>query len=96
MERKGLDLKIEVETRNLNDIERVMKHGKVHRIMFDNFSIADTLLAVKKVNGRYETESSGGITYHNIREYAECGVDFISVGALTHQVHSLDLSLKAV
>lgn len=96
LQKNAQGLKIEVETRNLSDIEKVLKHGKIHRIMFDNFSIANTLLAVQTVNGRYETESSGGITYHNIRDYAACGVDFISVGALTHQVHSLDLSLKAI
>jgi nicotinate-nucleotide pyrophosphorylase (carboxylating) len=96
LQKKQIDLKIEIETRNISDIERVIKHGKVQRIMFDNFSITDTMKAVKLVNGRFETESSGGITFENLRDYALCGVDFISVGALTHQIHSLDLSLKAV
>ncbi len=91
-----MNLSIEIETRNISDVERVLKHGGVQRIMFDNFSVADTQKAVKTVAGKYETESSGGINFDNIREYALCGVDFISVGALTHQMRSLDLSLKAI
>jgi len=91
-----LDLKIEIETRNISEVERVLKTGKVHRIMLDNFNIEDTKKAVDLIGGRYETESSGGITLKNIKEYAKCGVDFISVGALTHHVNSLDLSLKAI
>lgn len=92
---KDLDLQIEVETRSLEDIEIVLKTGGVTRIMLDNFSPELTRKAVKLIDGKYETESSGGITMETIREYAECGVDFISVGALTHQIKSLDLSLKA-
>lgn len=92
---KKLDLQIEVETRSLEDIEIVLKTGGVSRIMLDNFSPELTKQAVKLINGKFETESSGGITMETIREYAECGVDFISVGALTHQIKSLDLSLKA-
>lgn len=91
-----LDLKIEVETRSIEDVEKVLKIGNVDRIMLDNFNINDTKTAVKLINGRFETESSGGITFETLREYAECGVDFISVGALTHKINSLDLSLKAV
>jgi nicotinate-nucleotide pyrophosphorylase (carboxylating) len=90
-----LDLKIEVETRSLSDVEKVLATGGIHRIMLDNFTPGQTLEAVKLIAGRYETESSGGINRNNIREYAECGVDYISVGALTHQINSLDLSLKA-
>ncbi len=89
-------LKIEIEARNLDDVERIVKHNKIHRIMFDNFDIETTRKAVEIVNGHYETESSGNINLNNIRDYALCGVDYISVGALTHQIKSLDLSLKAV
>jgi len=91
----GKDLKIEVETRSLDDIRKVLDTGHVHRIMFDNFTPELTREAVELVNHTYETESSGGITLDTIRSFAECGVDFISVGALTHQINSLDLSLKA-
>jgi nicotinate-nucleotide pyrophosphorylase (carboxylating) len=90
-----LDLKIEVETRSLSDVEKVLATGGIHRIMLDNFTPAQTLEAVKLIAGRFETESSGGINRNNLREYARCGVDYISVGALTHQINSLDLSLKA-
>jgi len=89
-------LKIEIEARTIDDVERILQTGSVHRIMLDNFNIQDTKYAVKKINGLYETESSGGITMETLRSYAECGVDYISVGALTHQIKSLDLSLKAV
>lgn len=92
---KGKRLKIEVETRNLADVKQVLKRGGVHRIMLDNYSPADTKKAVALIAGKYEVESSGGITEKNIRLYAQCGVDFISIGALTHHVKSLDLSLKA-
>ena len=92
----GKSLKIEIEARNLNDLERIIKHGNIHRIMFDNFDIETTSKAVELVNGKYETESSGNITLKNIRDYALCGVDYISVGALTHQIKSLDMSLKAI
>jgi nicotinate-nucleotide pyrophosphorylase (carboxylating) len=74
----------------------IMDKGGIDRIMLDNFSIDDTRMAVHLINGRYETESSGGITFDNIRDYAACGVDYISVGALTHHIKSLDLSLKAI
>lgn len=90
-----LDLKVEVEVRSLKDIQTVLNTGGVHRILIDNFSPEETLKAVKMIDGRYETESSGGICRESIRAYAECGVDYISVGALTHHVQSLDLSLKA-
>ena len=92
----GKDLKIEVEVRSLDDIRKVMNHGGVDRIMFDNFTPEQTKEAVKLVNGKYETESSGGITLENLRAYGEAGVDFISVGALTHSVKGLDMSFKAV
>lgn len=92
----GRDLKIEVEARSLDDVSRLLKHGGIHRIMLDNFSLEDTRKAVALVGGQYETESSGGITLENLRDYAECGVDFVSVGALTHQIYSLDMSLKAI
>ncbi len=91
----GKDLKIEVEVRSLDDIRRVMAKGGVDRIMFDNFTPELTAEAVKLVDGKYETESSGGITIENLREYGEAGVDFISVGALTHRVKGLDMSFKA-
>lgn len=90
------DLKIEVEVRSLDDIRRVMAIGGVDRIMFDNFTPELTREAVKLVDGRFETESSGGITLENLRAYGEAGVDFISVGALTHSVKGLDMSFKAV
>jgi nicotinate-nucleotide pyrophosphorylase (carboxylating) len=91
-----LDLKIEIEAATLDDVCRIMKKGGVDRIMLDNFSVDDTRKAVEIIAGQYETESSGGITLSTIRSYAECGVDFISVGALTHHIRSLDISLKAV
>ncbi len=91
----GKDLKIEVEVRSLDDIRRVLSRGGVDRIMFDNFTPALTKEAVALVNGKVETESSGGITLENLREYGEAGVDFISVGALTHSVKGLDMSFKA-
>ena len=92
----GKDLRIEVETRSLDDVRRVMAHGGVHRIMFDNFTPEMIREGVKIVNHVYETEASGGITDETLRDYAATGVDFISVGALTHQIRSLDLSLKTV
>jgi len=95
LDRTGKALRIEVEARGLEDVREIMQAGKIHRIMLDNFSIADTLRAVELIEGRYETESSGKITLVNLREYAACGIDYISVGALTHQIKSLDLSLKA-
>jgi len=92
---KNLDLRIEVETRDLDEVKEVVKVGGIHRIMLDNFTPAETIVAVEYIKGAYETESSGGITDKTIRSYAECGVDFISVGALTHSVYNMDLSLKA-
>jgi len=93
---KNLDLRIEVEVRSFEELLEAMNHGGLDRIMLDNFSVADTKEAVEMVNGRFELESSGGITIDTIKEYAETGVDYISVGALTHSVRSLDLSLKIV
>ena len=93
---KNKALKIEIEVRNFDELEQVLKVGGVDRIMLDNFSPANTRKAVEMVGGKYEIESSGGITFDTLREYAECGVDFISVGALTHSVKSLDMSFKAV
>jgi nicotinate-nucleotide pyrophosphorylase (carboxylating) len=91
-----LDLKIEIETRNFQELQEVLSTGGVHRIMLDNFTPDDLQKALKMIDGRYETEASGGITLSTIRRYAETGVDFISVGALTHQIKSLDISLKAL
>jgi nicotinate-nucleotide pyrophosphorylase (carboxylating) len=96
LKKNSRKLKIEIEARNLDDVSRIMKAGGVNRIMLDNFNLEDTSAAVKMITGRYEIESSGGITLETVRAYAECGVDFISVGALTHQVKSLDMSLKAM
>ena len=93
---KAKNLKIEIEVRNFDELTQVMKIGGVDRIMLDNFSIENTRKAVQLIDGKYETESSGGITFDTLRDYAECGVDFISVGALTHSVKSLDMSFKAV
>lgn len=93
---RKMKLKIEVECRNLADVKKVLHHGGVHRILLDNFSPAEVKQAVALIAGKYETEASGGITQKNIRKYAQAGVDLISVGALTHQVRSLDLSLKAL
>ncbi len=95
LKRKGLNLKIEIEVRSFDELQQVLDHGGVDRIMLDNFSVADTKKAVDIINHRYETESSGGITFDTIRDYAEQGVDFISVGALTHSVKGLDMSFKA-
>ena len=92
---KGKNIPIECEVRTLEDIDEVFAAGGVDRIMFDNFSVEMTAVAVKKVAGRCQTESSGGITLETLRDYAATGVDFISVGALTHQIKSLDMSLKA-
>jgi nicotinate-nucleotide pyrophosphorylase (carboxylating) len=89
------DLKIEVEVRNFDELNQVLETGGINRIMLDNFTVEDTRKAVTLINNRYEIESSGNITLQTIRDYAECGVDYVSVGALTHQIKSLDLSLKA-
>jgi nicotinate-nucleotide pyrophosphorylase (carboxylating) len=96
LKEKDKNLKIEIEVRSLDELEQVMKVGGIDRIMLDNFDTATTQKAVKRINGKYETESSGGITFATLRQYAECGVDYISVGALTHSVKSLDISFKAV
>ena len=95
LKRTGRNLKVEIEARNLDDVRRIIAAGNVDRIMLDNFSISDTREAVMLIGRRFETESSGNITLVNIREYAECGVDYISCGALTHHIKSLDMSLKA-
>jgi len=92
----ALDIPFEIETRNLNEVKMVLEAGNVDRIMLDNFTIPELYAAVQLINNTYETEASGGITLETVREYAETGVDFVSVGALTHSVKSLDLSLKAV
>ena len=92
---KRLDIPIEVEARNLEEVHEILRVGNIQRIMLDNFSYDDSRIAVEQIGGRFETEASGGITEDTIREHALCGVDFISVGALTHSVNSLDLSLKA-
>ncbi len=92
---KGLNLKVEIEVRSFKEIEEVMNHGGADRIMLDNFNPENTRKAVEMIGGKFEVESSGGITYETIRDYAECGVDYISVGALTHSVKGLDMSFKA-
>ena len=96
LEAKGKDLKIEIEVRGFDELNEVLRVGGVDRIMLDNFTPEDTRRAVALIDGKYETESSGGITFDTIRDYAECGVDFVSVGALTHSVKGLDMSFKAV
>jgi nicotinate-nucleotide pyrophosphorylase (carboxylating) len=96
LKKKNLKLKVEIEARSMEDVKQILSIGGIDRIMLDNFSIKDTLLAVKEISGKYETESSGGIDLSTIRAYAECGVDYISVGSLTHHVKSLDMSLKAI
>lgn len=96
LKRNKLNLKVEIEARNLEDVKTILSIGGIDRIMLDNFNIQDTQSAVSMIAGKYETESSGGITLATIRSYAECGVDFISVGALTHHIKSLDMSLKAL
>lgn len=92
---KGKDLKIEIEVRNFDELQQVLAIGGVDRIMLDNFTPENTKKAVEMIGGKYETESSGGITFDTLRDYALCGVDFISVGALTHSVKGLDMSFKA-
>jgi nicotinate-nucleotide pyrophosphorylase (carboxylating) len=95
IQEKKPGLEIEVETRTIEDVKKVMKTGKINRIMLDNFSPDEIKEALKIINGKYETEASGGITLENIESYAATGVDFISSGAIIHQAKSLDLSLKA-
>ena len=96
LRKKHKRLKIEIEARTIDDITEIVECGGVDRIMLDNFSIANTKIAVEMIAGRFEIESSGGINLDSIRAYAECGVDYISVGALTHHIKSLDMSLKAI
>jgi nicotinate-nucleotide pyrophosphorylase (carboxylating) len=96
LKEKGKNLKIEIEVRSFDELAQVMAIGGIDRIMLDNFSVENTRKAVEIIDGKYETESSGGITFETLRQYAECGVDYISVGALTHSVKSLDLSFKAI
>jgi nicotinate-nucleotide pyrophosphorylase (carboxylating) len=96
LKEKNLDIPIEIEVRNLEELREVLEMGNIHRIMFDNFTLADLAKGVELVDGRFETEASGGITENTIRDVALTGVDFISVGALTHNIKSLDMSLKAV
>ena len=95
LKKNNLDLKVEVEARDLEEVKIILKNGNADRVMFDNFTYNDTRKGVELVGDSMETESSGGITLETIRGYAECGVNYISVGALTHQIQSLDLSLKA-
>jgi len=96
LKKKSKDLKIEIEVRDFNELEQVLNHGQIDRIMLDNFSPDDIRKALQMIDGKFETEASGGITEQSIRTYAETGVDFISVGALTHHIRSLDMSLKAI
>jgi nicotinate-nucleotide pyrophosphorylase (carboxylating) len=96
LQKTGKKLAIEIEVRNLDELQQVLDSGGIDRILLDNFNFENLRKAVTMVGGKYDTEASGGITIDNIRQYAECGVDYISVGALTHSVKSLDLSLKAV
>ena len=95
LKEKGKNLKIEIEVRNFDELEEALQTGGVDRIMLDHFTPENTREAVRRVAGRVELESSGGITFDTLRDYAECGVDYISVGALTHSVKSLDMSFKA-
>lgn len=95
LSRTKKDLKVEIEARNLDEVRKILELGGADRIMLDNFTLEDTREAVRIIAGRCETESSGGITLKTIRNYAECGVDYISVGALTHNIKSLDMSMKA-
>jgi nicotinate-nucleotide pyrophosphorylase (carboxylating) len=96
LEKHHLDLKIEIEARDFNELQEILKTGGIDRIMLDNFSPEDMRKGLDMIGGRYETEASGGINMENIRAYAETGVDYISVGALTHQIKSLDISLIAI
>lgn len=96
LKNKNLDLKIIVEARNMTEIEQILKHKGIHRILIDNFNYEDTAKAVALIGNQCQTESSGGITLQTAKAYADCGVDFISSGALTHSVRNMDLSLKAI
>ena len=95
LKEKDLDLKIIVEARDLEEVDQILKHEGIHRILIDNFTFEDTAEAVRRIGKRCQTESSGGITLKTARSYAECGVDYISSGALTHSIRNMDLSLKA-
>ncbi|MFL2585880.1 MAG: carboxylating nicotinate-nucleotide diphosphorylase [Parvicellaceae bacterium] len=96
LKKNNLNLKIEIEIRNLDEVKEVLKVGNIDRIMLDNFNYEDLRKAIELIDGEYETEASGGINLNTVRNYAECGVDFVSVGALTHSVSNMDLSLKAI
>jgi len=96
LNKNRLNLKIEIETRTIEEVKCVLKHGKIDRIMLDNFTPEEVKEALALIDGRYETEASGGITLQNIKEYAQTGIDYISIGALTHHIKSLDLSLKFI
>jgi len=96
LQKKEMTLKIEIEVRSLDEVQQVLDIGGIDRILLDNFSVEQTRKAVEMIDGMFETESSGGITLETIRDYAECGVDYVSVGALTHHIKSLDMSLKAI
>ncbi len=96
LEKTKKDLLIVIEARNMDELKQILDQGMINRIMLDNFSISETEKAVELVNGRYEVESSGGIILEKVRLYAQCGVDYISVGALTHHIKSIDISLKAI
>ncbi len=96
VQKNKLNIKIEVETRSIEDVEKVMHTGKINRIMLDNFTPQEIVKALKIIEGKYETEASGGINYENMESYAATGVDYISSGAVIHQAVSLDLSLKAI
>ena len=96
LKKNNLNLNIEIETRNLDEVKEVLRIGKVTRVMLDNFNYEDLRMAVKLINGKFETEASGGITEKTLLKYAQCGVDYISSGALTHSVYNMDFSLKAI
>lgn len=96
LEKNNLNLPIEIETRNIDEVNQVLAVGKVNRIMLDNFSYSDLKKAVKLIDGRYETEASGGVNLSTVRKYARCGVDYVSIGALTHHISSLDMSLLTI
>jgi len=96
LEKTKKDLLIVIEARSMDELKQILDQGMINRIMLDNFSLSETEQAVELVNGRYEVESSGGITLETVRLYAQCGVDYISVGALTHHIKSMDISFKAI
>ena len=96
LDETGKDLKIIIEARDLGEIREILRSDGIHRILIDNFTYEDTRKAVAMINGKCQTESSGGIDETTLRNYAECGVDYISSGALTHSVYNMDLSLKAI